>query len=265
MQKPTSETVSTTPAPLAPAKKRRFSFDPASRALLARFCRDWVSPRWRELLVALVLTGVLAATTGAYPMIIKPSFDTLMNRSNQATLPLVLGAIIGVTMLRSLFLYLQTVETNRIVMRMTTDMQEAAFAHLIGRRSRPPHARDAGPARVAADQRHLASCSRRLRPRSTPPSATCCPIVAARRIDVLSRLGDVADRAGRLPDRGAADRGDRPAPAPRRQAHAERARRHDLAVDREAVRRAPDQGVPARRAMPPSGSTRASSRSTSCA
>jgi subfamily B ATP-binding cassette protein MsbA len=33
--------------------------------------------------------------------------------------------------LRSIFLYLQTVETNRIVMRLTTDMQKAAFAHLI--------------------------------------------------------------------------------------------------------------------------------------
>ncbi len=109
MQKPTSETVSTTPAPLAPAKKRRFSFDPASRALLARFCRDWVWPRWRELLVALVLTGVLAAATGAYPMIIKASFDTLMKPGNQDTLPCVLGAIIGTTIIRSIFLYLQNV------------------------------------------------------------------------------------------------------------------------------------------------------------
>ena len=131
MQKPTSETVSTTPAPLAPAKKRRFSFDPASRALLARFCRDWVWPRWRELLVSLVLTGVLAAATGAYPMIIKLSFDTLMKPGNQDTLPLVLGAIIGTTIIRSIFLYLQNVQTNRIVLRMTTDIQEAELAHLL--------------------------------------------------------------------------------------------------------------------------------------
>ncbi|MGZ5890164.1 MAG: ABC transporter ATP-binding protein, partial [Hyphomicrobium sp.] len=100
------------------------------RGLLKRFARDWIAPRWRELLWALVLTGLLAAATGAYPMIIKASFDTLMKEQN-AALPYVLGAIITVTMLRSLFLYLQTVETNRIVMRMTTDMQEVAFEHLV--------------------------------------------------------------------------------------------------------------------------------------
>jgi subfamily B ATP-binding cassette protein MsbA len=43
----------------------------------------------------------------------------------------VLAGIIMVTMLRSLFLYWQTVETNRIVMRMTTDMQKVAFEHLV--------------------------------------------------------------------------------------------------------------------------------------
>ena len=46
-------------------------------------------------------------------------------------LPYVLAAIVGATMLRSLLLYAQTVETNRIVMRLTTDMQRVAFAHLI--------------------------------------------------------------------------------------------------------------------------------------
>ena len=78
-----------------------------------------------------MLTALLAAATGAYPMIIKTSFDSLMKQQTMA-LPYVLGAIVTVTMLRSLFLYLQTVETNRIVMRMTTDMQKVAFEHLIG-------------------------------------------------------------------------------------------------------------------------------------
>jgi ATP-binding cassette, subfamily B, bacterial MsbA len=109
---------------------KKLTLDEHQRGLLKRFTREWVAPRWRELLWALVLTGLLAATTGAYPMIIKASFDTLMKEQN-AALPYVLGAIITVTMLRSLFLYLQTVETNRIVMRMTTDMQEVAFEHLV--------------------------------------------------------------------------------------------------------------------------------------
>jgi ATP-binding cassette, subfamily B, bacterial MsbA len=112
-----------------PAPKA-LALDEHQRGLLKRFTREWVAPRWRELIWALGLTALLAAATGAYPMIIKASFDALMKEQNSA-LPYVLGAIVTVTMLRSLFLYLQTVETNRIVMRMTTDMQKAAFEHLV--------------------------------------------------------------------------------------------------------------------------------------
>jgi subfamily B ATP-binding cassette protein MsbA len=111
-------------------KSKGLTLDEHQRGLLKRFMRDWVSPRWKELVVALILTGLLAATTGAYPMIIKASFDSLM-KSQTIALPWVLAAIIGVTALRSIFLYLQTVETNRIIMRLTTDMQKVAFDHLI--------------------------------------------------------------------------------------------------------------------------------------
>ncbi len=114
----------------APKRASRLTLDAHQRGLLKRFGRDWIAPRWRELVFALMLTGLLAAATGAYPMIIKASFDALM-KEQQGALFYVLGAIVGVTMMRSLFLYLQTVETNRIVMRLTTDMQRRAFAHLI--------------------------------------------------------------------------------------------------------------------------------------
>jgi ATP-binding cassette, subfamily B, bacterial MsbA len=109
---------------------KKLTLDEHQRGLLLRFTREWVAPRWRELIFALILTGLLAAATGAYPMIIKASFDALMKEQN-AALPYVLAGIVTVTMLRSLFLYWQTVETNRIVMRMTTDMQKVAFEHLV--------------------------------------------------------------------------------------------------------------------------------------
>jgi subfamily B ATP-binding cassette protein MsbA len=91
---------------------------------------DWIYPRWRELLVALFFTGILAAATGAYPMVIKFSFDTLM-KGDVSWLPWVLTAIIFITAVRAVFLYLQTVATQRIVLRLTADMQSVAFRHLI--------------------------------------------------------------------------------------------------------------------------------------
>jgi len=111
-------------------KPKGSAFDEASRELLWRFMQDWVFPRWRELIWALVLMTCLAAVTGGYPMIIKLSFDTLM-QSAGSNLLVVLGGILSITMLRSVFLYLQTVTTQRIVTRMATDMQKKAFTHLI--------------------------------------------------------------------------------------------------------------------------------------
>lgn len=113
-------------------KQRRpqLQLDAHARGLLTRFLVDWVRPRRRQLLGAMLLTGLLAAATGAYPIIIKHSFDSLIG-GNLAILPWVLAAIVGVTLARSLLLYLQTVATNRIVMRMTTDLQKSAFEHLM--------------------------------------------------------------------------------------------------------------------------------------
>jgi subfamily B ATP-binding cassette protein MsbA len=116
------------PKPAGPPKG--LPLDSRGRHLLRRFLADWVWPRWRQLVLALALTWVLAGATGAYPVIIKLSFDSLL-RAEPGTLWLVIGAIVAVTLTRSIFLYLQTVATNRFVLRITTDIQRRVFAHLI--------------------------------------------------------------------------------------------------------------------------------------
>ena len=121
------------PDPNVPTPRQRparMPLDRRSASLSKRFLADWVWPRWRELAVSFVLMALLAAATGLYPTIIKFSFDTLMKGSTEAV-PWVLAAIVGVTMARSALLYTQTVAANRLVMRMTTDIQRTAFAHLI--------------------------------------------------------------------------------------------------------------------------------------
>lgn len=108
----------------------RAGLDVRAQHLLRRFLNDWVWPRRRELAATFLLTGLLAAVTAGYPMIIKHSFDALTGGRIEV-LPLVLAAIVGMTLLRSVLMYLQTVATNRIVMRLTTDIQKAGFEHLI--------------------------------------------------------------------------------------------------------------------------------------
>lgn len=111
-------------------RQKTLALDAHSRRLLSRFLADWIRPRWRELLIALLLTGALALATGAYPMVIKFSFDNLL-AGDVSWLPWVLAAIVSITLARSAFLYLQTVATQRIVLRLTADMQSVTFRHLI--------------------------------------------------------------------------------------------------------------------------------------
>jgi len=118
------------PARSPAAKRKRIAFDENSRLLTRRFLKEWIWPRWRSLLYALLLTGCLAAVTGGYPMIIKLSFDTLMEKQTGMLLPILLG-IVGITVARSVFMYMQSVTTQRIVQRMGTDIQKVAFTHLI--------------------------------------------------------------------------------------------------------------------------------------
>lgn len=126
-----ASSVASDPASGPPKRSaRRVAFDADSRRLTARFLNDWVWPRWRSLLVALILTACLAAITGGYPMIIKLSFDTLMQQESAPLLAILLG-IIAITLARSIFMYMQTVSTQRIVQRMGTDIQKAAFTHLV--------------------------------------------------------------------------------------------------------------------------------------
>lgn len=104
--------------------------DAGRDGLLRRFFNEWIAPRWRDLVGCFVLTALLAAATGAYPMIIKTSFDAL-TQGAAGNLLYVLGAIVAATTARSLLLYWQTVATNRFVLAITTDMQKVAFAHLM--------------------------------------------------------------------------------------------------------------------------------------
>ena len=100
-----------------------------SRVLLLRFWRTWVAHRKRQLVLALLLMAALAAATGAYPQIIKYAFDVLTN-GRLELIWLIMGVIVLVTALRSLFLYLTAIVTNRIVWRIAVDIQKQAFAHL---------------------------------------------------------------------------------------------------------------------------------------
>ncbi len=101
------------------------------RPLVRRFVADWVLGQWRVLVVAGILMLLLAVVTGGYPIVIKFAFDSLRDRVGLRVVGTVLGAVAGITVLRSGLLFLQDVATSRVVLRIATDLQRATFGHLM--------------------------------------------------------------------------------------------------------------------------------------
>ena len=128
-----SEAANSKPKVVPGERLRRLATDPRNKQLIARFIGDWVLPRWREVLWALVLALGLAGATAAYPKIIKVSFDTLQKVGPETAdrLTWVLASIVAATFVRSVLLYMQSVATQTVVMRVTNDVQKRAFSHLI--------------------------------------------------------------------------------------------------------------------------------------
>ncbi len=119
-----------TPGPESTASAERTPGGGFRSDLLKRYFGQFVFPLWRQIVWALVLTAGLAVVTGAYPLIIKYSFDTILS-GTEGILHIVLIAVVAVTATRSLLMYLQTVASNRIVFRIGTNMQKLVFARLM--------------------------------------------------------------------------------------------------------------------------------------
>ena len=108
----------------------RLAFDPNARGTIARFAHEWLLPRWRQIVGSLAVAVALGAATTGYTWVIKLAFDSI-GQGNMNPLPKVLAGIIGVTFFRAVFLYLHQIRSNRIIFRLGTDLQTAAFRHLI--------------------------------------------------------------------------------------------------------------------------------------
>jgi ATP-binding cassette, subfamily B, bacterial MsbA len=104
---------------------------PSPRSLFERHCRDWVLPRWKGALGVMLLTIMVALTSSSYPLIIKYAADSIEKR-NTGALPIILVLVVAVAAAKGLFMYLQIVQSQSFIQRMTTDIQRKVFDHVIG-------------------------------------------------------------------------------------------------------------------------------------
>ncbi|MEZ5668593.1 MAG: ABC transporter transmembrane domain-containing protein [Alphaproteobacteria bacterium] len=112
--------------------------DHSTRLLVARLWRDWMRPYKRQVLFAFAMMVVVAATSGAYPLIIDQAIgamtafeaggDAAVDRSLLIVVPL---AVLAVTLAKGMASYGQSVVVQSVAFKVISALQRAMFGHLM--------------------------------------------------------------------------------------------------------------------------------------
>lgn len=115
---------------MADKKPDRIKLDAQSWTLLKRLWVDWLQEDWKRMAIALGLMGIVAAATGAYPLLIERAYSLFETRDFDLIMLLPV-AVILVTVLKGGAFYIQSVMTGSIVNAAIMRMQNALFNHLL--------------------------------------------------------------------------------------------------------------------------------------
>ncbi|HET6183243.1 MAG TPA: ABC transporter ATP-binding protein [Acetobacteraceae bacterium] len=104
-------------------------FSERTRDLLLRLWREEIRYHRKRILLVLVLTGIMAATTALYPVLIDHAF-TMFTRGDPRILYQIPVLVILVTSVKAAAQYLQNVEVQRVVLQVIRGLQTRMFSHL---------------------------------------------------------------------------------------------------------------------------------------
>ncbi|MBP2290628.1 ABC transporter ATP-binding protein [Azospirillum rugosum] len=121
----------------------RLRFDAATERLVVRMLREWVRPYAGKLLMSFLLMALVAATTGAYPLLIDQAY-AMFSAQDRTMLLVIPVVIVLVTAVKAVSMYAQTVLTTDIVQRIITDVRLSMFAHLLTADTAQLHAAPTG-------------------------------------------------------------------------------------------------------------------------
>jgi subfamily B ATP-binding cassette protein MsbA len=111
------------------SRKARVALDETTRRLVLRLWHDWLEPYTMRLLLAMLFMAIVAAATGLYPVLIKYAY-TLFAARDMKIVTLLPPLVLLVVGIKGGALYLQTVLTSSVVLRVIKDLQSAMFTHL---------------------------------------------------------------------------------------------------------------------------------------
>ena len=104
--------------------------DTSAWSLTARLWRERLAPRWRLVVLAVALSALTAAAASSYALMVHWAVG-MLERQDARVVWLAPLVIVGVTGVRGLSLYLQTLQTNKLALKIMQDLQESMYARLV--------------------------------------------------------------------------------------------------------------------------------------
>jgi subfamily B ATP-binding cassette protein MsbA len=101
----------------------------ATRVLLARLWREYISHYKPRLLLVLLLTGLMAGTTALYPVVIDHAFQMFVDRDRRI-LYQIPALVVVITSIKAAAQYFQNVQVQQIVLLVIRELQGRMFSHL---------------------------------------------------------------------------------------------------------------------------------------
>ena len=112
-----------TPQAATPERERTY-------ALVRRLWREHLRRHKLRIFIILVLTGLMAATTASYPVVIDHAFQ-MFARRDQRILYQIPILVLFVTSVKAVAQYGQTMEVQRLALLVIRGLQSRMFAHLV--------------------------------------------------------------------------------------------------------------------------------------
>jgi len=102
----------------------------SSQTLARRLWAQYVAPRWRLVLIAMVLMAATAAASSSYAFIVQWAVS-LFEAQDSRVIWLAPAVISAAALFKGVTLYLQVLQTNRLALSVMRELQEDMFSRLL--------------------------------------------------------------------------------------------------------------------------------------
>lgn len=111
--------------------KAKLALDATTRVLLGRLIRVYVKPQVSRIVMAVICMAIVAASTAAFPQLIKPIINEIFVSKNEAALYPIAVACLLVFAAKGIADYAQSVLMSFVGHRIVADIQTQLFERLI--------------------------------------------------------------------------------------------------------------------------------------